>query len=86
MWARQPTPLAPATRGTGASGSATWSSAMPGTDKPAVDRFTLDVRPGETVALIGHSGSGKTTVTNLVLRTLAPTPARSRSTAIPWRK
>ncbi len=44
----------------------------PNTDRPAVDRFSLDVKPGETVALIGHSGSGKTTVANLILRTLAP--------------
>jgi ABC-type multidrug transport system fused ATPase/permease subunit len=42
------------------------------TGKPAVDGCTLEVKPGETVALVGHSGSGKTTVTNLVLRTLAP--------------
>ena len=40
--------------------------------RPAVDGCTLEVRPGETVALIGHSGSGKTTVTNLVLRALQP--------------
>jgi ABC-type multidrug transport system fused ATPase/permease subunit len=44
-----------------------------GAGRPAVDGCTLEVRPGETVALVGHSGSGKTTVTNLVLRTLAPT-------------
>lgn len=40
--------------------------------RPAVNGCTLDIRPGETVALVGQSGSGKTTVTNLVLRTLAP--------------
>ncbi len=49
------------------------SFSYPGAAKPAVDGFSLDIRPGETVALIGHSGSGKTTVANLVLRTLAPT-------------
>lgn len=40
--------------------------------RPAVDRVSLEIRPGETVALVGHSGSGKTTITNLILRTLQP--------------
>lgn len=44
----------------------------PNAGSRAVDGFTLDIRPGETVALVGQSGSGKTTVTNLVLRTLQP--------------
>lgn len=39
---------------------------------PAVAGCTLEIRPGETVALVGQSGSGKTTVTNLILRTLQP--------------
>jgi len=43
-----------------------------GAARPAVDQLSLDVSPGETVALVGASGSGKTTVTNLILRTLAP--------------
>jgi len=42
----------------------------PKTDKPAVVDFSMQIHPGEMVALIGHSGSGKTTVTNLILRTL----------------
>jgi ABC-type multidrug transport system fused ATPase/permease subunit len=39
--------------------------------KPAVNGATLDLKPGETVALVGQSGSGKTTITNLILRTLS---------------
>ncbi len=48
------------------------SFTYPGTDTPAVRNFSMELNPGETVALIGRSGSGKTTVTNLLLRTLDP--------------
>jgi ATP-binding cassette subfamily C protein CydD len=44
----------------------------PGADRPAVENLSLVLNPNETVALIGRSGSGKTTVTNLLLRTLDP--------------
>jgi len=36
--------------------------------QPALADFTLHVRPGETVALVGPSGAGKTTVFQLLLR------------------
>ena len=33
-----------------------------------LDRFSLDVQPGETVALVGHTGAGKSSIGKLVAR------------------
>jgi ATP-binding cassette subfamily B protein len=43
---------------------------------PALDRFSLAVRPGEVVALVGPSGAGKTTAFQLLLRFYDPASGR----------
>ncbi|MGW7205664.1 ABC transporter ATP-binding protein [Streptomyces sp. NPDC054837] len=45
-------------------------------ERPAVHEFTLSVRPGETIALVGASGAGKSTVLNLVIGFIRPTSGR----------
>ncbi|MYY04647.1 MULTISPECIES: ABC transporter ATP-binding protein [unclassified Streptomyces] len=44
--------------------------------EPAVDGFTLSARPGETIALVGASGAGKSTVLNLLIGFIRPTSGR----------
>ena len=44
-----------------------------GQAKKALDQFSLDIRPGEKIALVGRSGSGKTTAVNLLPRFVSPT-------------
>ena len=43
---------------------------------PALDGVTLQVRGGETVALVGPSGAGKSTLANLLPRFIAPSAGR----------
>jgi ATP-binding cassette subfamily B protein len=37
-------------------------------DKPLIEDFTLEAAPGETVAIVGPTGAGKTTIVNLLVR------------------
>ncbi len=48
----------------------------PGRAVPALDDIAFDVQPGMTVALVGASGAGKSTVANLLLRFWDPQQGR----------
>lgn len=45
----------------------------PNADRDAVSDFNLEVKPGESIALVGFSGSGKTSVVNMIPRFWNPT-------------
>ena len=45
----------------------------------AVNHFSLDIRKGETIGLVGETGAGKTTVALEVLRLLQSPPAKIKS-------
>ncbi|MET0280687.1 MAG: ABC transporter transmembrane domain-containing protein [Steroidobacteraceae bacterium] len=45
-------------------------------DSPALDGVTLDIAPGETVAIVGASGAGKSTLLQLLLRFYDPDAGR----------
>ncbi|MED7922943.1 ABC transporter ATP-binding protein [Nonomuraea sp. LP-02] len=49
---------------------------FPGAERPVLRDVRLEVRPGETVAIVGPTGAGKTTLTALVPRLLDPTEGR----------
>jgi ABC-type transport system involved in cytochrome bd biosynthesis fused ATPase/permease subunit len=49
------------------------SFAYAGGQRPALDGFTLKILAGQTVALVGATGAGKSTAANLLLRFIEPT-------------
>jgi len=40
--------------------------------KPLIEDLSFTVRPGQTVAIVGHTGAGKTTLVNLLMRFYDP--------------
>jgi len=43
-----------------------------GNSKPTLEDITLDINPGQIVALVGRSGAGKTTLADLIIGVLEP--------------
>jgi osmoprotectant transport system ATP-binding protein len=48
----------------------------PGQRDPAVDEFTMTIKPGETTIFVGPSGCGKTTTMRMINRLIEPSSGR----------
>ena len=52
------------------------SFAYPGSERRALDDISLQIRPGESLAVVGENGSGKTTLIKLLTRLYEPSAGR----------
>ena len=48
------------------------SFAYPGNEQDTLKNVSIDIKPGEKIAIVGHNGAGKTTLVNLLLRLYDP--------------
>jgi ATP-binding cassette subfamily B protein len=55
-------------------------------EEPVLSHFNLDVKAGETVALVGETGSGKSTIVNLLCRFYEPNEGTITIDGIPLRE
>lgn len=60
--------------------------AYPGADKPVLSDINFTAEPGQTVAVIGSTGSGKTTLANLIPRLFDVTDGQVRVGGVPVRE
>ncbi|MFY8051620.1 MAG: ABC transporter ATP-binding protein, partial [Armatimonadaceae bacterium] len=69
-------------------GAVTFEKVSFGYDKArrVLDDFSLDVKPGEMIGLVGHSGAGKSTVINLISRFYDPNEGRILVDGVDMRK
>ena len=59
------------------SSSGTSTSAIPGAEEPVLRELSFRAAPGETTAIVGSTGSGKSTLINLIPRFYDATGGRS---------
>jgi subfamily B ATP-binding cassette protein MsbA len=62
------------------------SFTYPGAHAPALSNVSLEVQPGQTVALVGVSGGGKSTFVNLVTRFYDPQLGRILLDGVPYQE
>jgi ATP-binding cassette subfamily B protein len=55
-------------------------------DKRVLNQIDFEVQPGEQIALVGHSGTGKSTIASLIMRLYDPTEGRIMIDGHPIRK